>query len=40
MDNIQEQIWDLRNEQANVTPDERAQIQEQIEELYKQLDNQ
>jgi len=37
---IQEQIWDLRNDQANVTPAERAEIQEQIENLYKQLDSQ
>ena len=38
-DDIQEQIFDLRNEQSNCTPDERAEIQEQIESLYAELDN-
>ena len=38
-EDIQEQIFDLRNEQSNCTPDERAEIQEQIESLYAELDN-
>ena len=38
---IQEQIWDLRNEQADATtPEERAEIQEQIENLYEEMDSQ
>ena len=38
-EDIQEQIFDLRNEQSNCTPDERAEIQEQIQALYEELDN-
>ena len=37
---IQEQIFDLRSEQADVTPAERVEIQEQIEDLYRQMDGQ
>ncbi len=38
-DEIMDAIIELRSEQANVTPDERVEIQEQIKELYEQLDN-
>ena len=36
---IQELIWDLRNQQANCTPSERAEIQREIERLYRLLDS-
>lgn len=36
---IMERIFDLRNEQSNCTPAERAAIQREIEQLYKLLDN-
>jgi hypothetical protein len=35
---IQSKIFDLREKQANVSPEERARIQEQIKQLYKALD--
>ena len=33
-----EEFFNLRNEQANCTPDERAEIQEKIEEIQSKLD--
>jgi hypothetical protein len=35
---IQEKIWDLRNQQANCTPEQRAAIQQIIARLYAILD--
>jgi hypothetical protein len=38
LDNLYEKLFDLRNKQANVSPDERQAIQEEIKGVLELID--